>query len=341
MNYLMPLVLELTHRTTSEADDAREIGEKFYRDSKVAVLLVAGGEGTRLGFSGPKGLCPFGDDGRVIYDIHAENARAHRIPLVIMTSDATDGATQTFFGTRHPDLNVLFFKQGNLPCKSLDGATLLRNATEPLTNPNGHGGAYTDGMEQGIFEVLKARGIEYILYIQVDNVLAAMHDPYTVGMTALHQMDVTTKLVRKRDPSERVGHLVRNNQGKHCVVEYTEVTPEQLAQTNDDGELVFNWGQVAAHCFRIDFFIDCWRRGIRLKPHKSQKKLKAWVDGEVREVEGYKAETFIFDLFPHGHVIGIEIVREDEFAPVKNASGPDSLETAQELYAAFIVRQRT
>lgn len=329
-------VLDLSFRSSEAADHLRQIGEAAYATGQVAVVMVAGGEGTRLGFNGPKGCCPF-QDGLSLYDIHARKCLEHGLRLVIMTSDATDAETRRFFTDRYPAMEVIFFRQNRLPCLDQNGDPLMRSATEPLTNPDGHGGLYTAGNEQGVFTFLASRGVRYLVYIQVDNVLAPVYDPLMVGLCIRDRLDLVTKVFKKTHPREKLGHFVIRD-GAHCVVEYTEVTEDQLA-LRDEGGLVFEWGMPSMHCFDVQFFLRLWDSGRRLKPHLSTKSVQAWIDGANKAVQGFKQETFIFDLFPDAQMCGLEAVRQDEFAPIKGRTGEDSLETARELYAAFIARQ--
>jgi UDP-N-acetylglucosamine/UDP-N-acetylgalactosamine diphosphorylase len=156
-------------------------------------------------------------------------------------------------------------------------------------------------------------------------------DPRLVGLAALEGTDVVTKVLEKAHPDEKVGHLVRAG-GRDRIVEYTELTPEDTRATTAAGEVVYRWGSPALHAWSVDFFARLADRGYKPPLHRTAKPLRAWIDGAVRDVDGWKHERFVFDLLPEAEAsLGIEIDREAEFAPVKNAEGPDSPATAVEL----------
>jgi UDP-N-acetylglucosamine/UDP-N-acetylgalactosamine diphosphorylase len=317
-------------------------GEEAYAAGRVAVLMVAGGQGTRLGFAGPKGCFPLAPhSGKTIYQLQAEKVlsvsrRAGRaVPFLVMTSPATDEETREFFASRGnfglDDDQLVFLSQGTVPSLDRAGRALLAGPGRLLENPDGHGGAFAALVESGRLERLRAGGIRHLVYLQVDNVLAPVDDPLLVGLAEVEEADVVTKVLEKVDPDEKVGHLVRVG-GRDRIVEYTELTPEIVRSRTADGTLIYRWGSPALHCWSIAFLAGLADRGYRLPLHRSPKPLLAWIDGESREVEGWKYERFIFDLVPlASRSIGMEVDREAEFAPVKNADGPDSPATAVEL----------
>jgi UDP-N-acetylglucosamine/UDP-N-acetylgalactosamine diphosphorylase len=304
--------------------------------------MVAGGEGTRLGFAGPKGCFPLAPHSRKsIYQLQAEKvlSLARRVgrdvPFLVLTSPATDAETRTFFET-HARFGLAadqlrLFVQGTLPSLDREGRPLLAAPGQLLENPDGHGGVFTALAASGQLERLRADGIAQVVYLQVDNVLAPLDDPELVGLAVTERADVVTKVLPKAHPDERVGHFVRVG-GRDRVVEYTELSPEQTRARGPDGELLFRWGSPALHCWSVDFLADLVERGFRLPLHRSAKPLRAWVDGELREVPGWKYERFVFDLLPEAErSLGLEIERAAEFAPVKNADGDDSPASAVEL----------
>jgi UDP-N-acetylglucosamine/UDP-N-acetylgalactosamine diphosphorylase len=313
--------------------------------------MVAGGQGTRLGFAGPKGCFPLAPhSGKTIYQLQAEkilsvSRRAgHSVPFLVMTSPATDEETRSFFSAHGnfglADDQLAFLSQGTVPSLDRDGRALLAGPGRLLENPDGHGGAFAALVESGRLERLRAGGIRHLVYLQVDNVLAPVDDPLLVGLAAVEQADVVTKVLEKVDPDEKVGHLVRVG-GRDRIVEYTELTSEMVRSRTADGTLIYRWGSPALHCWSVAFLSRLADRGYRLPLHRSPKPLLAWVDGEAREVQGWKYERFIFDLVPLAEAsVGMEVDREAEFAPVKNADGPDSPATAVELahrqYAAWL-----
>jgi UDP-N-acetylglucosamine/UDP-N-acetylgalactosamine diphosphorylase len=170
--------------------------------------------------------------------------------------------------------------------------------------------------------------VTHLVYLQVDNILARVDDPAFVGLAATERADVVTKVLEKVDPDEKVGHLVRAR-GRDRVVEYTEITPELARTRRADGTLVYRWGSPALHLWSVDFLAALEARGFRPPLHRSAKPLRAWIDGRVREIDGWKFERFVFDLLPEAErTVALEIERTAEFAPVKNAAGPNSPETA-------------
>lgn len=339
-----PAVLTLAERSGRAAALA-SAGEDAYRRGCVGVLMVAGGEGTRLGFAGPKGCFPLAQhSGKSIYQLQAEKVvslsrRVERaVPLLVLTSPATDPETRAFFeqnarfGLAEDQLRI--FVQGTVPSVDLEGRPLLAAPGTPLESPDGHGGALSALAGSGQLERLRSEGVEQLVYVQVDNVLAPVDDPELVGLAVAEQADLVTKVLEKAHPDERVGHLVRIA-GRDHVVEYTELSPEQTRAAGPDGEPVLRWGAPAMHAFSVEFLARLVESGFKLPLHRSAKPLRAWVDGAVRDVRGWKYERFIFDLLPEAErSVALEIDRAAEFAPVKNADGVDSPATAVELLSA-------
>ena len=326
------------------ADDLKFIGKKAYENGQVGVLLVAGGQGTRLGYNGPKGCFQtLQISQKTLYQIHAEKIiyaskkYGKTIPFLIMTSPHTDSETKAFFKENNyfgmKESDVFFFCQSMTATLDLNGKALLKSDSELLKNPDGHGGCYTAFMKSGALEYLEKRGIKTLVYIQVDNILAPIDDTVLVGLQESRNADIVTKVLRKASPQEKVGHLVCVN-GKDQIVEYVDVTKEQLELKDENGEPIFNWGSPAMHAFSVDFFRRLKNEKVFLPFHQSKKIVKAYRDGMVQDTEAYKHEKFIFDLLPLANRhIGLEIKREDEFSPIKNMTGVDSIDTALELYS--------
>jgi UDP-N-acetylglucosamine/UDP-N-acetylgalactosamine diphosphorylase len=323
-------------------EELSRAGDEAYAAGRVAVLMVAGGQGTRLGFPGPKGCFPLAPhSGKTIYQLQAEkilsvSRRAGRaVPFLVMTSPATDQETRGFFAASGnfglAEDQIAFLTQATVPSRGRDGRALLAGPGRLLENPDGHGGALAALIESGQLDRLRTRGIAHLVYLQVDNVLAPVDDPLLVGLAEVESAEVVTKVLEKVDPDEKVGHLVRVG-GRDRIVEYTELTAEIVRSHTADGALIYRWGSPALHSWSVAFLAGLADRGYRLPLHRSPKPLRAWVDGEMREVEGWKYERFIFDLVPlAGRSVGMEVDREAEFAPVKNAEGPDSPATAVAL----------
>ncbi len=319
--------------------ELRRSGDADLRAGAVAVLMVAGGQGTRLGFPGPKGCLPLAPhSGKTIYALQAEkelslSRRVGRpVPFLVLASPTTDRETRAFFAEHErfglEQEQVRLFCQGTVPSVDRAGRALLAAPGTLLENPDGHGGTFTALVRSGELERLRREGVTTLVYIQVDNVLAPVDDPLLVGLGRQEGADVVTKVLQKRDPDEKVGHLVRVD-GRDRVIEYTELTTEDTRRRGPDGELVYRWGSPAMHLWSVDFLTRLAERGFRPPLHRSPKPLTAWLQGEQRKVDGFKYERFIFDLLPEAETsLGLEIDRAAEFAPVKNATGENSPETA-------------
>lgn len=339
----MSNVITLEERFKEEKT-LRQEGEKAYKDGEVAVLLVAGGQGTRLGYDGPKGCYQaLALSKKSLYRVHAEKILyaskkyGKDIPFLVMTSPDTDLKTREYFKNNNyfglKEDNVFFFCQGVTATCDNFGRALLKSNHELLKNPDGHGGCYTAFMKSNALDFLEKKGSKVIVYIQVDNILAPIDDQVLVGLLKSKKAEIVTKVLKKASPQEKVGHLVSVN-GQDQIVEYVDVTKEQLEMKNAVGEYIFNWGSPAMHAFSVDFFKRLKKQQINLPFHQSKKFVKAYIDGMIQDVEAYKHEKFIFDLLPLAKThIGLEIKREDEFSPIKNSVGNDSVQTALELYS--------
>jgi UDP-N-acetylglucosamine/UDP-N-acetylgalactosamine diphosphorylase len=337
-------VVAFAERAKRQAELER-LGEAAYRAGRVAVLMVAGGQGTRLGSSAPKGCFRVGPlSGKSIYQLQAEKVLSlskrlgRAVPFLVMTSPMTDAETRAFFlahaGFGLADDQVRFFSQGTVPSVSQDGKALLAGPGRLLENPDGHGGCFTALVKSGQLERLKREGVEHLVYIQVDNLTVPVDDPVLVGLLAVEKAEVVSKVLEKAHPDEKLGHLVRVA-GRDRIVEYTEVTPEEARRRYGGGELIYRWGSPAMHGWSVAFLDRLARQGYQIPLHRSAKPLKAWKDGKIQEVKGWKSERFIFDLIPEARTsLGLEISRADEFAPVKNAAGDDSPATAVALASA-------
>ena len=340
-------VVSLSERN-KRAGEFRAAGEQAYKRGEVAVLMVAGGQGTRLGSSSPKGCYPVGAlSKKSIYQYHAErfvqlSSMSSTKPLfLIMTSPATDTETKEFFASNGnfsiPAEQLQFFQQGTVPSLDLHGRAVLAGEGALLENPDGHGGCFTALVQQGILEKLHTKGVKHILYIQVDNILAPMYDPELIGLAVTERADVITKVVEKTNPAEKVGLLVKAD-GQDYLLEYIHLSPEQAQSRAEDGGLTLRWGNTAMHYWSVDFFWQKAEEKFRLPLHRSKKPLKAWTPEGGMDIEGYKHERFIFDLLPVAKTsIGLEVLREQEFAPLKNADGADSLATVHELSRSLYV----
>ncbi len=321
---------------------AREEGEAALRAGRVGVLLVAGGQGSRLGYDGPKGCYPVGPvSGATLFEVHARKVLAltrtygAAVPLYIMTSEANDASTRAFFeehgyfGLQAAD--VRFFRQGMWPAVSGDGRLVLDAPGHLFMSPDGHGGILEAMRRHGVLADMRGRGLESLFYFQVDNPLVEVADPAFIGLHRRHGADVSVKVCAKRDPDEGLGVVVTRG-GRPAIVEYTELTGAQKQARRADGRLEYLFGSVAIHVFALDFLEAA--AGRRLPLHIAHKKVPT-CDAEGRTVKpqapnAYKFEKFIFDVLPEAaRSLNLEFAREEEFSPVKNAEGADSPATTR------------
>lgn len=347
-NRIRPLDVE--HHGTIPADSRRR-GWDAIRKGEVAVLVVAGGLGSRLGRDVPKGLVPIGPISEAtLFQIHAEKVLHLRqrtgaeIPFLVMTSPATHEATVAYFQEhKHfglPASSVHFFQQGTMP--AVDRATgrlLLERPGQLFLGPNGHGGTLTALADSGLLADLDHRGIRQIFYFQVDNPLVRIADPAFVGRHLESESQVSSKVIAKRDPHEKVG-ILADDDGRCRIIEYSDLPAELAAKRNDAGQLLFRAGSPAIHLFSLDFLKSMTGSSTRLDYHTAIKKVPHFdpATGNVitpAAENAVKFELFVFDALPLAdRWLAVEVDRSEEFAPVKNATGHDSPETAREAILA-------
>ncbi len=322
---------------------ARRRGEELIAAGKVAALAVAGGDGSRLGYSGPKGCFPVTPVKRKpLFQVFAEQVLATEkryggaVPWYVMTSQTNHQAIGEFFESNgyfglDPG-EVFFFAQGRMPAISLAGKVLLAAPGRIAWNPDGHGGCLTALARSGALDDMARRGIEQISYYQVDNPLVRCVDPLFIGLHAAAGADMSAKALPKRDPLEKVGNFCLSD-GKVVVIEYSDM-PEELAwATGPDGKRLFDAGSIAIHVLARSFVEHLAVGGARRLPfHRALKSVAhAGPDGKVvepAEPNAVKLEMFIFDALPlAGKAVLLETIRGEEFSPLKKAEGDDSLVT--------------
>ena len=331
---IAPNVVEWTPELYAKAF---RLGEKELAKGRVAVLLVAGGQGSRLGFDGPKGAYPIGPlSDQPLFYFHARKILAlskryqARIPFYVMTSDVNHAATvacfqkNKFFGL--PQEDVIFFVQGMLPALDQDGKIMLDRPDHIFLSPDGHGGTLTALAKNGCLADMKARGIRSVFYFQVDNPMVEIADPAFIGLHAMEKADISLKLVAKRDPHEGVGMVVKRG-SVFSMIEYSELTEEQATRRKSNGDLYFKYGSVAIHVFSRAFLERESKKKLPL--HIAHKKVPYVADdGTVvkpTSPNACKFEKFIFDVLPDAkRVVNLAFDRAEEFSPVKNAEGADS-----------------
>ncbi len=334
-----PKVAVLKGRKLAEAIAA---GEKELKAGRVAALLVAGGQGSRLGYDGPKGCYSIGPvTGAPLFYFHARKILARTIrygraiPFYVMTSEANNAATvkcfeeNDYFGL-NPD-DVFFFTQGMWPGMDRDGRIILDAPGHVFMSPDGHGGLIAALKRSGALDDMKKRGIKSVFFFQVDNPLVEIADPAFIGYHVLNKSEYSLKLCAKRDPKEKVGMPMQFGK-TFRMVEYTEMTDEQCNRRGKDGQLYFLYGSPAIHVFDRAFLQR--EAGKAMPLHLAFKKIP-YVDakGQVvkpTEPNGYKFEKFIFDILPNAKVAAfLAFDQKDEFSPVKNAEGGDSPATCK------------
>lgn len=324
--------------------EAQTRGEQLLREGKVAAFLVAGGQGTRLGYDGPKGEFPVTPiRHKPLFQVFAEQIRAYGrdfggvVPWYVMTSEANDAQTREFFGKNeffglHPR-DVVFFQQGMMPAFAMDGKVLLADEDSLALSPDGHGGSLRALHRGGALDDMRRRGVEHLSYFQVDNPLVHVIDPLYLGLHDLTGSDMSSKTIPKAGPLEKVGNFVQAD-GVVQVIEYSDL-PESLATAkNPDGSLRFNAGSIAIHALRVSF-VDRLNEGgtLNLPWHRAQKKVP-YVDANGNAVKpeapnAVKLEQFVFDAIPLAkNAMVYTTDRAEEFSPVKNAQGVDSPQTA-------------
>jgi len=327
-------------------DHAKQLGRKLISTGKVAAFTVAGGQGTRLGFAGPKGDYPISPlRNKTLFQLFAETilaaSRKYHTNLAwyVMTSRLNHTATvelfraNDYYGLSKSD--VFIFQQAALPNFDQTGKILLADKSTIATSPDGHGGSLKALYNSGAIADMKGRGVEYISYFQVDNPLINIFDALFIGLHAVDGAEMSSKALKKAHPTEKVGNFCLVD-GRPAVIEYSDL-PDQLAKKkNPDGSLVFELGSIAIHIISTAFVEKLNLGGFALPIHRAVKKIPH-IDtqgGSVTPTEpnGIKLETFVFDALPlASKSIILQTIRSEEFAPVKNAGGTNSPQAARRM----------
>ncbi len=329
---------------------ACEVGRAALADGKVAMVLVAGGQGSRLGFEHPKGMFPIGPlSERTLYHMLIDQLLARgeqvgkAIPFYIMTSPPTHQETSEFladnnyFGMDAEDVTI--FCQGTMPAVDANGKLLLADKSTIFTSPDGHGGTLGALKRDGCLDDMKARGIEHVFYGQVDNPLIQACDPALLGYHIKSSSEMTSQVVRKHDPMLKVGNVVVVD-GKTQIIEYSDLPDQYARQTLPDGSLKLWAGSIAVHIFERSFLDRTSDQADALPFHQAHKKV-AYVDAQGKLVKptennATKFERFIFDLLPSAkNAIVCEVDPADGFCAVKNAP-PAPSETPQHVKDAVV-----
>jgi UDP-N-acetylglucosamine/UDP-N-acetylgalactosamine diphosphorylase len=352
-------------KVTSTTKDAKHLKKTCYnlgidaiKSNKVATILLAGGQGTRLGFDGPKGMYDIGmPSKRTLFCMVAERIlsltkiasddnvdKTVHIPLYIMTSPMNHEITMNYFESNDffglPSDDVKFFAQGTLPCLTPQGEIIMESQSQCAMAPDGNGGIYPAMKAGGVMDDMKKRGIEHVHAFAIDNALVKPADPTFIGYCIEEKADCGNKVVWKQDPHEKVG-VIAERDGQPCVIEYSELSTEMAEQSKGKmgrkKKLQFGAANICNHYYSISFLEDKVMPNQGKSYHLANKKIP-FFDGEKKETvsptenNGIKLESFIFDVFPLSTNMAIlEVEREAEFAPVKNPPGSssDSPDTAR------------
>lgn len=339
----IPLPYDETSRLARR--EAGEAGDQAIRDGRIGVFTVAGGQGTRLGYDGPKGTFPCSPVTRKsLFELQAERILAARkahdaaIPWAIMTSPVNDAETRSFFrehGFFGLDADSVHFAcQAMLPALDENGKLILDAKDHIAMSPNGHGGTFQAMRDSGVLEDAERMGVDIFSYYQVDNILIRVVDPVFIGYHLNAGADMSSKMLRKTDPEEKVGHFGMIG-GRLHVVEYSDMTEADMHARNPDGGLKYSAGSIGIHLIQTEFARRLFRNARSLPFHVAHKKIPMLQeDGTVRDPEepnAYKFEMFVFDALPKTDAsVILEVRREEEFSPIKNREGVDSPQTAKQ-----------
>ncbi len=326
---------------------AKAAGEAALRAGRVAAFTVAGGQGTRLGYDGPKGTFPVTPlRQKPLFQVFAEKIRAAGVrygrPLhwFIMTSHANHAATEAFFASNaHFGLDrarVHFFRQGRMPAIDFNGKIMLETPGSLALSPDGHGGSLRALDRSGALDLMKREGIDTLSYFQVDNPLVRCIDPACLGWHVLRGSEMTSKMVPKAYAEEKVGHFC-TQAGRSVVVEYSDLPMAMQRETDANGRLRYLAGSIAIHVLDREFVrrMAAGAEGAALPFHRADKKIPT-VDAagaavKPAQANGVKFEMFVFDALPFArNPVIIETLRADDFSPVKNAEGRDSPPTCRD-----------
>lgn len=327
-------------------EEFKEIGLKAIREGKVGAVLLAGGQGTRLGLDKPKGtlnigltkeLYLFEQLVRNLQDV--TNEAGAYVPFYIMTSNINHDDTVAFFEEHayfgYPKEYVTFFVQDMAPACDYEGRAYMISKTEPAMSPNGNGGWFASMMKAGLAEDIHKKGVEWLNVFAVDNCLQRIADPLFVGATLASGMESGAKVVRKAAPDEKVGVLCTED-GKPSIAEYYEMTEEMATLRKENGDLAYGFGVILNYLFSVEKLEKIVNDSMTT--HVVEKKIPYMdADGNFIKPEapnGYKFELLVLDMVHMmDDCLPYEVVREREFAPIKNLHGIDSLDSARELMA--------
>lgn len=345
-----PNIFNLESASSNHKNLLLSDGLKLISKGETALLTFAGGQGTRLGVSYPKGMYDIGLlSHKSLFQIFAERIirlktfAGHQTPpipwLIMVNWETYDMMTQFFESNSYFGLEksqVFFFKQDMLPAITFEGKIIMSEKDKICMAPNGNGGVYEGLLKSKALDWLEQKGVKYVHVCGIDNVLVKVCDPIFLAFAENSDAEVSTKLVEKISYNESMGVLGLRG-GKQGIIEYSELSEEMAKLVDSNGKLVYFGGNILNHIFKVSFLrrITNSLEVLRSKYHIARKKIPNYTSGvksTPKDPNGVKFELFYFDVFSMSTVsAAMEILRSEEFAPVKNASGPDSPESARKL----------
>ena len=331
-----------------EYSEYEKLGIEAIKNGKLAVVTMAGGQGTRLGHTGPKGTFDLGlDNHKSIFEILCDALKVENekygisVPWYIMTSDENNKETVDFFEKHnyfgYNKGDIFFFTQSKLPMVDTDGKCLIDENGNIKEASDGHGGIFKSILKGGALYDMQSRGIEWVFIGGVDNVLVKSVDPVLIGISIKNGVEAAGKSIIKANPHEKVGIFCKKD-GRPSVIEYSEISDELAEERLENGELKYAEAHILCNLFSLSAINKI--SSIDLPYHVAFKKAK-YIDNDGNLIisdkpNAYKFESFIFDAFEKlDDLVVLRVKRENEFAPVKNAEGVDSPETARKLYIEF------
>lgn len=341
---LAPLGAVTLDEIKEKKDTYKKRGLEAIRQCQVGAVLLAGGQGTRLGLDKPKGMLNVGIHKELyLFEQLVNNLMEvvkeadAWVPLFVMTSEKNNADTVAFFKEKdyfgYNKDYVFFFVQEMAPSVGYDGKILMEAKDRLSTSPNGNGGWFSSLVKAGLLDKINELGVKFLNVFAVDNVLQKMADPVFVGATLEAGAVCGSKVVAKADPNERVGVLCLED-GRPSIVEYYEMTDEIIHSRDDKGNLLYNYGVILNYLFDVKTLTDILNRSM--PTHVVEKKIP-YINEKAelvkpQEPNGYKFETLVLDMIHMmDNCLSFEVEREHEFAPIKNATGVDSLESARKL----------
>lgn len=334
---------------SKQRQEIGKLGEKVLRQNQYAVVTMAGGQGTRLGWKGPKGTFKLdvGENGKYIFEILANTLKnttakyGKEVYWYIMTSVDNNDETVSFFEKNnyfgYNKKKVKFFTQNILPILDFKGNLLIDKKLKVKEASDGNGGVFIALKNSKMIENMKSHNIKWVYVCGVDNIMANMTDEVLLGLAIKNNVPSASKSVKKAYPEEKVGIFCKKN-GKPAIIEYIEMDEKMIYAEDDNGELLYGESNIVGHLFNIETLEKMAE--YKFDYHCAKKK-NSYIDENLKEVNPdepntFKFEAFIFDGFEYlEDMVILRVNREEEFAPIKNASGVDSPETAKEIYEKF------